>query len=200
MNLNKKLLSLSIALSGSLPLGAVTLFSETFENPVTSTQAIPTGLFTFDNTWNVISNDDRGVALLSAPQRITIGFSDTDGVNSIETRVDGFDQTTGNPTISFEHFNDGNNTTQMAQFFILDPNDNGAILYSSGPLLNAINISTDFKKPVSDSVFIVIRQTVGSTLSSDNSFDNILITAVPEPSSSLLLILSGCIFLYRRRS
>ena len=199
MKLKKTLLSLSLALTSSLPLNAVTLFSETFETPVTSTQAIPTGLFTFDNTWNVISKDDRGVALLSAPQRITIGFSDTDGVNSIETTVPGFSNITGTTSISYEHFSDGNNNTQLAQLFILDPNDNGNILYSSGPLQNTVGIDAAFNNPVGDTVTLLIRQTVGNTISSDNSFDNISITAIPEPSGALLLLLSGAAFIHRRR-
>jgi len=205
MNIKNKHQQLPLVLIGtSLACSSAksaVLFSETFENPITITQTIPTGPFTFDNTWNIISESGNGVALLSSPQRITLGFSDSNVINSLDITIPGFTEIIDPTMISFEHISDGANNTQFAQVLITDPSNSDAILYDSGPLLNSITVNNaTFTPPTGDTINILIQHRGGSTISSDNSFDNIMITTVPEPSSSLLITLAGIGFLqYRRR-
>ena len=195
--------------------GAVN-FVEKFEFPVATPAPGVYGLPTDGDTlldnpgWEVVNSDDPGdldgLFVTSwgiwdgavGDQVLGLGGGNTTG-SSISILISGFD-TMDTPSISFDHFTivGGGGEVQTMIVTVTDPENGDAILREK-VVGNTGSVSEDFDTdPFGDTVRVTITQG-GNTNNSDNSIDNLTITAVPEPSLAVLGILAALAGLNRRR-
>lgn len=209
---------ITLFLVGNLSATVVVL-TEGFENPVYTDPAFvvfTTGSQTFDNgneyqintpgnntgnapTLGISSADTSGTYPTTqgaTSQVFGFGAGNNSGANSLAITLNGFTGATSG-TIEFDHFATGTGV-QTLDLLIVDTDNPATQLFSgnfSGTTLAALST---FSAPSGDSITVTFTQ-AGSTTSADFFIDNITISAVPEPSS-ILLVAFGSIALLRRRS
>jgi len=208
----KRALTATLALIGSLVGGAngAVTFTETFEAPGgTGTDGIianlPTGTYAFDNGgWRVNSTAPSGVLYVTDPsstqidtgsRAIALGGAGRTGSNSYEITISGF---TGQNlvSLSYGHYSSGTQV-QGVRVSIIDAFNSNS-LYSVDHFTDGSVTNANFALPSGNSIIFRAVQ-IGNTTASDSGIDNINITAVPEPSS-LLLIAAACLgFTFKRR-
>lgn len=200
----------AVALLSPCAHAAVNFF-EGFETPLVPDPpgfvGIPDGT-AFDNGWTVLSTSEFSVYLVEAnfewavgnplagdSQAVVFGGGQLPG-GVISILVGGFTDMEL-PSIKFDHWADGTEG-QTTIVTVTDPNDGGNELYSNEATGDGSVDGTFTAQPVGDEVLVTVTQG-GSSTDSDASIDNLMITAIPEPSISLLGALGVLIGLIRRR-